>query len=130
MIPLNEPAREAIAVYLSKYKGTFKSRMNSPFVFPSSGKQGHLTRAGFSNMLKRLAVAAGIEPARVSPHILRHSFASHMLANGAALRTLQQLLGHSDISTTQIYTHVLESRLKDLVEHNHPLAKEDMASIK
>ena len=127
MIPLNEAARDAVAVYLSKYKATLESRMNSPFVFPSSGKQGHLTRAGFSIMLKRLAIAAGIEPSRVSPHILRHSFASHMLANGADLRTLQQLLGHADISTTQIYTHVLESRLKNLVEHNHPLAKKNFA---
>ena len=98
MVPLSEPARDAVAIYLSKYKESLHSRMNTPFLFPSRGKQGHLTRAGFSNMLKRLSVAAGLEPSRVSPHILRHSFASHMLANGADLRTLQQLLGHSDIS--------------------------------
>ena len=84
--------------------------------------------AQFSNLLKELAEAAGIDQSRVSPHILRHSFASHMLANGADLRTLQQLLGHADISTTEIYTHVLEERLKGLVEHNHPLAHHDLAS--
>ena len=127
IVPLGDPAREAVAAYLDKYKGSLEARMASPFLFPSRGVKGHLTRAQFSNLLKELADAAKIEK-RVSPHILRHSFASHMLANGADLRTLQQLLGHADISTTEIYTHVLEERLKGLVEHNHPLAHHDLAS--
>ena len=130
IVPLGDPAREAVAAYLDKYKGSLEARMASPFLFPSRGLKGHLTRAQFSNLLKELAEAAGIDQSRVSPHILRHSFASHMLANGADLRTLQQLLGHADISTTEIYTHVLEERLKGLVEHNHPLANHDLASTK
>lgn len=130
MVPLSDPAREAVTAYINKYKGSLNLRMKSPFLFPSRGVKGHLTRAGFSNLLKKLAVAAGIDQSRVSPHILRHSFASHMLANGSDLRTLQQLLGHANISTTEIYTHVLEERLKGLVQHNHPLAKYDLASIK
>jgi integrase/recombinase XerD len=130
IVPLGDPAREAVAAYQDKYKGSLEARMASPFLFPSRGQKGHLTRAQFSNLLKELAEATGIDQSRVSPHILRHSFASHMLANGADLRTLQQLLGHADISTTEIYTHVLEERLKGLVEHNHPLANHDLASIK
>jgi integrase/recombinase XerD len=129
MVPLSDPAREAVAAYLCKYEGSWGSSEDQPFLFPSRGKKGHLTRAQFSKSLKELAEAAGIEK-RVSPHILRHSFASHMLANGADLRTLQQLLGHADISTTELYTHVLEERLKGLVEHNHPLANPDLASTK
>ena len=128
MLPLNDPAREAVSTYLSEHRKTLGSREGSPFLFPSRGVLGHLTRAGFSNMLKNLALAAGIDPSRVSPHVLRHSFASHMLANGADLRVLQQMLGHTDISTTQIYTHVLEERLKHLVEHSHPLANCKLAS--
>ena len=96
---------------------------HSPYLFPSRGKSGHLTRQMFLNMVKDLAAEAGIAPSRVSPHVLRHSFASHLLANGADLRSLQQMLGHSDISTTQIYTHVLESRLRGLVQEHHPLAQ-------
>ena len=125
MIPLTIPAREAIAIYLAKYKASSESRINSPFLFTSRSKQGHLTRAGFSKMLKKLALASGIEPNRVSPHILRHSFASHMLANGADLRTIQNLLGHTNLSTTQIYTHVLDKRLKDLIEQFHPLSNQE-----
>ncbi len=94
-------------------------------MFPSRGKSGHLTRTRFGQLLKELALEAGIEPTRVSPHVLRHSFASHLLAHGADLRTLQQMLGHSDIATTQIYTHVLEERLKQLVSSAHPLADLD-----
>ena len=127
MVPLSDPAREAVAAYLCKYEGSWGSPGEQPFLFPSRGVNGHLTRAHFSNLLKELADAAKIKK-RVSPHILRHSFASHMLANGADLRTLQQLLGHADISTTEIYTHVLDERLKGLVEHNHPLANPDLAS--
>ena len=94
----------------------------SPWLFPSSLGQ-HLTRQRFGQELKALALAAGIEPARVSPHVLRHAFASHLLERGADLRTVQQLLGHADISTTQIYTHVIEERLRRLVEQHHPLAQ-------
>ncbi len=123
MVPLSDPARDAIAVYLEKRPGYLKEGAPSNFLFPSKAKEGHLTRAGFGLLLKDLAISAGIEPKRVSPHVLRHSFASHMLAHGADLRTLQQLLGHADISTTQIYTHVLEERLKNLVTRSHPLAQ-------
>ena len=92
-------------------------------MFPSHGKDGFLTRARFGQMLKELAMEAGIDHRRVSPHVLRHSFASHLLAHGADLRALQQMLGHSDISTTQIYTHVLDEGLKALVNEAHPLAQ-------
>ncbi len=117
MVPLSDPARDALAAWL-KVRGT-----KGVYVFPAETKLGHLTREGFWAALKRLAIAAHIDPARVSPHVLRHSFASHMLAHGADLRALQQLLGHADISTTQIYTHVLDQRLKSLVERSHPLAR-------
>lgn len=92
-----------------------------PWLFP--GGAGHLTRVRFFQIVKELAAAAGIDPARVSPHTLRHAFASHLLANGADLRSIQELLGHADISTTEIYTHVQEERLKALVMEKHPLAR-------
>ena len=123
IVPLSDPARGAVAAYLEFRPVFIKKGIVSKFLFPSKAKEGHLTRAGFGLLLKNLAVVAGIEPKRVSPHVLRHSFASHMLAHGADLRTLQQLLGHEDISTTQIYTHVLEEHLKNLVVRSHPLAK-------
>ncbi|PIW25718.1 MAG: recombinase XerD [Rhodospirillales bacterium CG15_BIG_FIL_POST_REV_8_21_14_020_66_15] len=125
MVPIGGPARDALADYLavrSGYLGTDKDP-RSALLFPSRARQGHLTRARFGQILKELAVAAGIPPRRVSPHVLRHSFASHLLAHGADLRSLQQMLGHADISTTQVYTHVLEERLKTLVDQAHPLAK-------
>jgi integrase/recombinase XerD len=103
LVPLTRRAREAL--------------------FPSNGKEGHLTRQRFGQMLKDLAVLSGISPSKVSPHVLRHAFASHLLAHGADLRAVQQLLGHSDISTTQIYTHVLNERLARLVSEKHPLAR-------
>lgn len=126
MVPLSEPAGEAIAAYMPVReeflpKGRI-AKQAARFMFPSRGKDGHLTRARFGQMLKELAVEAGLPPKRVSPHVLRHSFASHMLAHGADLRSLQQMLGHADIATTQIYTHVLDERLKRLVHTHHPLA--------
>ncbi|MCW8914711.1 MAG: site-specific tyrosine recombinase XerD [Magnetovibrio sp.] len=124
MVPLSEPATDAIVAYLEVRDRYLPQRVKeSPYMFPSRAKQGFLTRARFGQMLKELAIEAGLEPGRVSPHVLRHSFASHLLAHGADLRALQQMLGHSDISTTQIYTHVLDERLKQLVNAAHPLAK-------
>lgn len=123
MVPLSEPATDAILAYLDVRDGFLpKGVKDSPYMFPSRAKQGFLTRARFAQLLKQLAIDTGIEPKRVSPHVLRHSFASHLLAHGADLRALQQMLGHADISTTQIYTHVLDERLKQLVNSAHPLA--------
>lgn len=124
MIPVGDAARTAVAAYLDVRDGFIPTNAKtSPRLFPSDGRGGHLTRGGFSTLLKDIAVRAGIAPARVSPHVLRHSFATHLLAHGADLRSLQQMLGHADISTTQIYTHVLEERLRQLVQNSHPLAK-------
>ena len=126
MVPLSEPAQDAILAYLDVRERFLSKRVKgTAFMFPSRGKDGHLTRARFAQILKELAVEAGLEPKRVSPHVLRHSFASHLLAHGADLRALQQMLGHADISTTQIYTHVLDERLKRLVQTAHPLADPD-----
>ena len=122
MALLTAPAIKAISEYLDDRQKFLKKGTSSLYLFPSKAKEGHLTRVGLGLILKDLAISAGIDPKRVSPHVLRHSFASHMLANGADLRSLQQLLGHADISTTQIYTHVLEERLRDLVVSKHPLA--------
>ena len=123
LVPLNDTAREALRVHLAAVReAEAEGRGVSPWLFPSSGGE-HLTRQRFGQELKALALAAGIEPARVSPHVLRHAFASHLLERGADLRTVQQLLGHADISTTQIYTHVIEERLRRLVEEHHPLAQ-------
>jgi integrase/recombinase XerD len=123
LVPLNETAREALQAHREAVsEGETQGRGTSPWLFPSAGGQ-HLTRQRFGQELKGLASAAGIEPARVSPHVLRHAFASHLLERGADLRTVQQLLGHADISTTQIYTHVIEERLRRLVEQHHPLAQ-------
>ncbi len=122
LVPLSEPAVIAIDHYLGCRKEALGDA-KSPFLFPSRGKSGHLTRHRFAQMLKELAEIAQIDPTRLSPHTLRHAFASHLLANGADLRSVQQLLGHADISTTQIYTHVLEERLRELVTDHHPLGK-------
>lgn len=127
LVPLSETAREAIDAYLPLRKVRLGDHV-SPWLFPSRGRQGHLTRHRFAQLLKDLAIAAGLDPTRVSPHTLRHAFASHLLANGADLRAVQQMLGHADISTTQIYTHVLDERLKDLVQTHHPLARKGKAS--
>ena len=105
-------------------RGSFlKAKKDSPWLFPSRSKGGHLTRHRVAQLLKELAVDAGIPPSKVSPHVLRHAFASHLLDHGADLRAVQQMLGHADISTTQIYPHVLNERLKSLVAEHHPLAR-------
>lgn len=122
LVPLSEPARQAIEDYAG-WRGEFITGKTSPWLFPSRGESGHLTRQRFGQLLKDLAVAASIDPAKVSPHVLRHAFASHLLAHGADLRAVQKMLGHADISTTQIYTHVLEARKQALVRQHHPLAK-------
>lgn len=120
MVPLGGKARSALLAFLSaRDEGNDRS---SPFLFPSRGKEGHITRRRVGQMMKDLAVAAGVMPSAVSPHKLRHAFATHLLAHGADLRSVQQMLGHADISTTQIYTHVLEERLKTLVLEKHPLS--------
>ncbi|MBO6510352.1 MAG: site-specific tyrosine recombinase XerD [Roseibium sp.] len=122
LVPLSHTAQTAMKTYVEmrSAEGVYK---NSPWLFPSHGESGHLTRQHFARELKDLAAAAGLSASKVSPHVLRHAFASHLLQNGADLRVVQQLLGHSDISTTQIYTHVLDERLRELVEGAHPLAK-------
>jgi len=127
LVPLSETARAAIDAYLPLRSMRLGDQV-SPWLFPSRGRQGHLTRHRFAQLLKDLSVAAGLDQSRVSPHTLRHAFASHLLANGADLRAVQQMLGHADISTTQIYTHVLDERLKELVQTHHPLARKGKAS--
>jgi integrase/recombinase XerD len=126
LVPLNEASRRAMADYLAAMETLKQARKNvagSKWLFPSFGESGHLTRQHFARDLKELAASAGLAPRLVSPHVLRHAFASHLLHNGADLRIVQTLLGHSDISTTQIYTHVVEERLKSLVRDLHPLAE-------
>ena len=126
LVPLHQPAREAIALYLHiEREQNDGEKPDTPWLFPSRGQLGHLTRQRLAQELKELALSAGLAPDQVSPHVLRHAFASHLLDRGADLRSVQQLLGHADISTTQIYTHVLEERLKAIVYENHPLANED-----
>ncbi len=121
LVPLNRHARAALSKYLAVRK-LFLDGAESPHLFPYHRAQGHLTRQQFGVMLKELAQESGLDPEKISPHSLRHSFASHLLEGGADLRVIQELLGHSDISTTQIYTHVANSRLKKIVEEKHPLA--------
>ena len=133
LVPLNEPSRQAMADYLAAMQALKQEKKSSgpapknnsasKWLFPSFGESGHLTRQHFARDLKELAAAAGLAPRLVSPHVLRHAFASHLLHNGADLRIVQTLLGHTDISTTQIYTHVVEERLKSLVRDLHPLAE-------
>ncbi len=123
MVPLSDPARVAIASWLSVRAGLLAEGETSRYLFPSRGRTGHLTRQRFAQLLKEAALAAGIDSARVSPHVLRHAFASHLLAGGADLRSVQLMLGHADIATTQIYTHVLDEKLRSLVQDKHPLAR-------
>ncbi len=143
MVPVSRPARRALARYRAQGRrgngekqalrngkpGDRKSpsrkvpTKESKWLFPSRGRSGYLTRQRLAQLLKGLARDAGIDPAKVSPHILRHAFASHLLDHGADLRAVQKMLGHADISSTQIYTHVLDHRLKSLVRSHHPLAK-------
>ena len=128
MVPLSAPAREALAEWLTARDAKEEAdkangKPTSRFLFPSRGKDGHLTRQRFYLLIKEIAVAAGISPSKVTPHTLRHAFATHLLAHGADLRSIQTLLGHADVSTTEIYTHVLDERLRDLVLEHHPLAR-------
>jgi integrase/recombinase XerD len=116
VVPLNDRARDAIKAYVPTLQP-------GVFLFPAAGAEGYLSRQVFARDLKDLAINAGITPTRVAPHVLRHAFASHLLAGGADLRVVQMLLGHADISTTQIYTHVLDEKLRTLVETHHPLAE-------
>jgi len=123
MVPLSPPARQALAEWLlARDAALTAKRQKSRALFPSRGADGHLTRVGFYLLLKDVAAAAGLDPKRLSPHTLRHAFATHLLANGADLRSIQMLLGHADVSTTEIYTHVLDENLKNLVLTKHPLA--------
>lgn len=128
MVPLSPPAREALAVWLAAREAQEqaarekKGQPPSAFLFPSRGKDGHLTRHAFYILIKDFAIEAGVSVDKVTPHTLRHAFATHLLANGADLRAIQTLLGHADVATTEIYTHVLEERLRELVLEHHPMA--------
>jgi len=127
MVPLSPDARTALATWITLRDETQTARMAkkqpaSKFLFPSRGKEGHLTRHRFYLLIKEIAVAAGVNPAKVTPHTLRHAFATHLLAGGADLRAIQTMLGHADVATTEIYTHVLEARLSELVLEHHPLS--------
>jgi integrase/recombinase XerD len=133
MVPLSTPARTALAVWLTHRDraediARLAGKPVSRHLFPGPGADGHVTRQHFHLMLKDIAVAAGVSSARVSPHALRHAFATHLLAGGADLRVIQTLLGHADLSTTEIYTHVLDDHLKALVLDHHPLAKRSKRS--
>lgn len=127
LVPLSSPARAALSEWLSERDALEEARPPgrpaSRFLFPSHGKEGHLTRQGFFLIVKDLAVRAGVPPERVTPHRLRHAFATHLLANGADLLSIQAMLGHADVATTEIYTHVLDEHLRELVLTRHPLAE-------
>ncbi|MGE5546704.1 MAG: site-specific tyrosine recombinase XerD [Solirubrobacterales bacterium] len=122
MVPLSRPAREAVAAWLA-VRAQLLGRKASKWLFPSHARSGHLTRAGFAQMLLKVGMHAGIDPRRLSPHVLRHAFATHLLAHGADLRVVQEMLGHADIATTEIYTHVLDEPKTRLVQLHHPLAR-------
>ena len=134
LVPLSTPARDALAKWIvkrdQKDELSVKSgHASSAYLFPSSGRLGHLTRHWFYGKIKLWAKTAGIDPSKISPHTIRHAFASHLLANGADLRIIQTLLGHADVATTEIYTHVLDEKLQSLVEDHHPLAKRDKSTL-
>ncbi|MFQ5622251.1 MAG: site-specific tyrosine recombinase XerD [Paracoccaceae bacterium] len=127
MVPLTGSARDALSCWLASRDARVapdagRGKAPSPFLFPSRGKSGHMTRVGFFLLLKQVTAAAGLDSSAVSPHTVRHAFATHLLANGADLRAIQTLLGHADISTTEIYTHVLEEKKRNLVLEKHPLS--------
>jgi integrase/recombinase XerD len=129
MVPLSPPARVAMKTWLTardkaEAAARQKGKPASAFLFASPSKEGHLSRIRFYTLVKEVALAAGLPPENITPHTLRHAFATHLLANGADLRVIQALLGHADISTTEIYTHVLDERLKDLVLTHHPMARD------
>ncbi|NQZ13604.1 MAG: site-specific tyrosine recombinase XerD [Alphaproteobacteria bacterium] len=128
MVPLSEPAQKAINNYLAvrqQFIGPENQELQEKWVFPSrTSESGHLTRQRFAQLLKDLARDAGVEEGRVSPHVLRHAFATHLLSRGADLRSVQKMLGHADIATTQIYTHIVGEKLKDTVEEKHPMGKQ------
>ncbi len=121
LVPLSQPARAALAAWLARRDAGPAAQ--SRFLFPSRGKLGHLTRHRFFGLVKEIARDAGIDPARVTPHTLRHAFATHLLSGGADLRAIQMMMGHADLSSTEIYTHVLEARKRALVLEHHPLAR-------
>ncbi|MDR3031153.1 MAG: site-specific tyrosine recombinase XerD [Holosporales bacterium] len=123
IVPLNELAIEVLSEYIKSID------KNSDFLFPSSAKEGYITRQGFAKLLKKTAIEVGILPSKISPHVVRHAFATHLLAHGADLLTIQKLLGHKDISTTQIYTHVSNKKIKEIVENNPNIAKLKRALI-
>ena len=128
LVPLTTEARDSLSAWLeirdfAEAASLKKGGKASPYLFPSGGKLGHITRHRFFALIKEIAVAAGISPGRISPHTMRHAFATHLLEGGADLRSIQTLLGHADVGTTEIYTHVLEERLKTLVLEHHPLSK-------
>ena len=129
MVPLSDPARAALKNWLETRDAAEdlakreKGEKPSAYLFPSRGKTGHFTRIRFYQLIKDIAVRAGVSPSKVTPHTLRHAFATHLLAHGADLRAIQTLLGHADLSTTEIYTHVLDERLRELVLTHHPLAE-------
>ncbi len=125
LAPLSDPARAAMAAYRTLLSDAAPGMAASPWLFPADSASGHMTRQAFARDLKLVAAAAGVSPARVSPHVLRHAFASHLLQNGADLRVVQDLLGHADISTTQIYTHVLDERARAMVRDLHPMNDKD-----
>ena len=128
MVPLSTPARAAITAWLAlrDAEDNAARQAGKPqprHLFPGPGAAGHLTRQHFYLLIKAIAAAGGVDPGRVTPHTIRHAFATHLLAGGADLRVIQTLLGHADLATTEIYTHVLEDRLQDLVLNHHPLAR-------
>ncbi|WP_417601026.1 tyrosine recombinase [Pararhodobacter oceanensis] len=129
LVPLSDPARAAVAIWLvhrdkAEDQARAKGKPVSKFLFPARGVKGHMTRERFFLLVKEVATRAGLDPTRVSPHVLRHAFATHLLAGGADLRVIQTLLGHADLSSTEIYTHVLDDRLRALVMEHHPLARD------